>query len=144
MYITNMQYSEFLFQLFFNLKALYQKNLNIPNISFQQALTLAIIDESGLKMSRLSKMLGIDNSTTTRLIDGLEKKGLVRRRRDDFDSRSLKVFLTNDGEKIYTSIELQLEEISFEIEKQLNKKNREQIVEAGIALNWALSKKLYK
>jgi len=139
-----MQYSEFLFQLFFNLKALYQKNLNIPNISFQQALTLAIIDESGLKMSRLSKMLGIDNSTTTRLIDGLEKKGLVRRRRDDFDSRSLKVFLTNDGEKIYTSIELQLEEISFEIEKQLNKKNREQIVEAGIALNWALSKKLYK
>ena len=139
-----MQYSEFLFQLFFNLKALYQKNLNIPNISFQQALTLAIIDESGLKMSRLSKMLGIDNSTTTRLIDGLEKKGLVRRRRDDFDSRSLKVFLTNDGEKIYSSIELQLEEISFEIEKQLNKKNREQIVEAGIALNWALSKKLYK
>ena len=139
-----MQYSEFLFQLFFNLKALYQKNLNIPNISFQQALTLAIIDESGLKMSRLSKMLGIDNSTTTRLIDGLEKKGLVRRRRDDFDSRSLKVFLTNDGEKIYTSIELQLEEISCEIEKQLNEKNREQIVEAGIALNWALAKKLYK
>ena len=139
-----MQYSEFLFQLFFNLKALYQKNLNIPNISFQQALTLAIIDESGLKMSRLTKMLGIDNSTTTRLIDGLEKKGLVRRRRDDFDSRSLRVFLTKDGEKIYTSIELQLEEISFEIEKQLNKKNREQIVEAGIALNWALSKKLYK
>ena len=139
-----MQYSEFLFQLFLNLKALYQKNLNIPNISFQQALALAIIDESGMKMSRLTKILGIDNSTTTRLIDGLEKKGLVRRRRDDFDSRSLKVFLTNDGEKIYSSIELQLEEISFEIEKQLNKKNREQIVEAGIALNWALSKKLYK
>ena len=139
-----MQYSEFLFQLFFNLKALYQKNLNIPNISFQQAVALAIIDKSGMKMSRLSKMLGIDNSTTTRLIDGLEKKGLVKRRRDDFDSRSLKVFLTNSGEKIYTSIELQLEKISYEIEKQLNEKNKEKIVEAGIALNWALSKKLYK
>ena len=139
-----MQYSEFLFQLFLNLKALYQKNLNIPNISFQQALALAIIDESGMKMSRLTKILGIDNSTTTRLIDGLEKKGLVKRRRDDFDSRSLNVFLTNSGEKIYTSIELQLEEISCEIEKQLNEKNREQIVEAGIALNWALAKKLYK
>ena len=95
-------------------------------------------------MSRLTKMLGIDNSTTTRLIDGLEKKGLVKRRRDDFDSRSLKVFLTNSGEKIYTSIELQLEEISCEIEKQLNEKNREHIIEAGIALNWALAKKLYK
>ena len=139
-----MQYSEFLFQLFFNLKALYQKNLNIPDISFQQAVALAIIDKSGMKMSRLTKMLGIDNSTTTRLIDGLEKKGLVKRRRDDFDSRSLKVFLTNSGEKIYTSIELQLEKISYEIEKQLNEKNKEKIVEAGIALNWALSKKLYK
>ena len=139
-----MQYSELLFQLFYNLKALYQKNLNIPNISFQQALTLVMIDESGLKMSRLSKMLGIDNSTATRLIDGLEKKSLVNRRRDEFDSRILKVFLTAGGKKIYTSIELQLEQISYEIEKQLNEKDREQIVEAGIALNWALVKKLYK
>ena len=139
-----MQYSEFLFQLFYNLKALYQKQLKIPNISFQQALALVMIDEDGLKMSRLSKRLGIDNSTTTRLIDGLEKKGLAKRRRDKFDSRVLKVFLTSSGEKIYTSIELQIEEISNEIEKQLNEKNREQTIEAGITLNWAITKKLYK
>ena len=139
-----MQYSEFLFQLFLNLKALYQKNLNIPNISFQQALALAIIDESGMKMSRLTKILGIDNSTTTRLIDGLEKKGLVKRRRDDFDSRSLKVFLTNSGEKIYTSIEFELEKIGDKIENQNNLKTKEELAELGISLNWAIIRFLNK
>ena len=70
-----MNYSEFLFQLFCNLKTLYQKNLKFSSISFQQIITIANIDDDGLKMSSLSKTLGIDNSTGTRLIDGLETKG---------------------------------------------------------------------
>ena len=44
-----MNYSEFLFQLFCNLKALYQKNLKLPNISFQQILAIANIDDDGLR-----------------------------------------------------------------------------------------------
>ena len=50
-------------------------------------------------MSSLSKTLGIDNSTGTRLIDGLEKKGLVRRVRDKIDNRFLKFFLQTGEEK---------------------------------------------
>ena len=33
-----------------------------------------MIENSGVEMSYFSKKLGIDNSTATRLIDGLEKK----------------------------------------------------------------------
>ena len=86
-----MNYSEFLFQLFCNLKALYQKNLKLPNISFQQILAIVNIDDDGTEMSSLSKTLGIDNSTGTRLIDGLEKKGLVIRVRDKIDNRIFKI-----------------------------------------------------
>ena len=108
-----MQYSEFLLELFYNLKALYQKNLKFPNISFQQILAILMIDNRGMEMSSLSKKLGIDNSTATRLIDGLEEKKLVKRKRGVSDNRVIKVFLTNKGKKSYNSIELQLEKIGY-------------------------------
>ena len=139
-----MNYAEFLFQLFCNLKALYQKNLNIPGISFQQMLAIANIDDDGLEMSSLSKILGIDKSTGTRLIDGLERKGLVVRVRDNFDNRIVKIFLTNRGKKTYTSIDFELEKIGDEIESQINLKTKEELIESGISLNWVIIKHLNK
>ena len=130
--------------MFCNLKALYQKNLKLPNISFQQILAIAVIDDDGLEMSSLSKILGIDNSTGTRLIDGLEKKGIVRRVRDKFDNRIVKIFHTNIGKKIYTSIEFELEKIGDGIENQINLSTKEKLVELGISLNWAIIKRLNK
>ena len=139
-----MNYSEFLFQLFCNLKALYQKNLKLPNISFQQILAIVNIDGEGTEMSSLSETLGIDNSTGTRLIDGLETKGLVRRVRDKIDNRIVKIFLTNSGEKIYNTIEFELEKIGYEIENHINLKTKEELVELGTSLNWAIIKRLNK
>ncbi len=139
-----MQYSEFLFELFYNLKALYQKNLKFPNISFQQILAILMVDNSGVEMSYFSKRLGIDNSTATRLIDGLEKKKLVKRKRDESDNRVIKVFLTSGGGKIYNSIEIQLEKIGYLIEKQIDESSKGETIESGVSLNWAIIKQLNK
>lgn len=139
-----MQYSEFLFQLFYNLKALYQKNLRVPNLSFQQILAIAMVDDDGLEMSSLSKTLGIDNSTATRLIDGLQKKGMVKRVRDKFDNRILRIVLTDGGKSIHYLIQSQLKRIGCDIETQINSKAKEAIIESGISLNWALLKYLNK
>ena len=139
-----MQYSEFLFELFYNLKALYQKNLKFPNISFQQMLAILMVDNSGVEMSYFSKRLGIDNSTATRLIDGLEKKKLVKRKRDESDNRVIKVFLTSGGWKIYNSIEIQLEKIGYLIEKQIDESSKGETIESGVSLNWAIIKQLNK
>tara|TARA_S200000501_G_scaffold170810_1_gene160876 strand:- start:340 stop:759 length:420 start_codon:yes stop_codon:yes gene_type:complete len=139
-----MQYSEFLFKLFYNLKALYQKNLKFPNVSFQQILAVLMIDNSGVEMSYFSKKLGIDNSTATRLIDGLEKKKIVKRKRDELDNRIIKVFLTRGGEKMYTSVVVQLDKIGYLIEKQIDEKSKGDIIESGNSLNWAIIKHLNK
>ena len=137
-----MQYSEFLFKLFCGLKALYQKNLKISNVSFQQILAILMVDNSGVEMSFFSKKLGIDNSTATRLIDGLEKKKLVERQRDILDNRIIKVFLTKSGEKIYNSIEVQLEKIGYLIEQQLDENSKGGITESCVSLNWEIKKLL--
>ena len=144
LYITTMQYSEFLLELFYNLKALYQKNLKFPNVSFQQILAILMVDNSGMEMSSLSKKLGIDNSTATRLIDGLEEKKLVKRKRGVSDNRVIKVFLTNKGKIFYNSIELQLEKIGYSIETKIDVNSRGEIIESGISLNWAIIKQLNK
>tara|TARA_Y100000768_G_scaffold184785_1_gene138341 strand:+ start:219 stop:638 length:420 start_codon:yes stop_codon:yes gene_type:complete len=137
-----MQYNELLFGLFNNLKALYQKNLKFPNISFQQVLAISMIENNGVEMSYFSKKLGIDNSTATRLIDGLEKKKLVERKRNALDNRVIKVFLTKRGKKINDSIESQLEEIGYSIEKKLDENSKGEIIESGVSLNWAIIKYL--
>ena len=137
-----MQYSEFLFELFCSLKALYQKNLKLSNMSFQQILAILMVDNSGVEMSFFSKKLGIDNSTATRLIDGLEKKKLVERQRDILDNRIIKVFLTKRGEKIYTSIEVQLEKIGYLIEQQFDENSKGEITESCVSLNWQIIKLL--
>ena len=137
-----MQYNELLFGLFNNLKALYQKHLKFSNISFQQILAISMIEDSGVGMSYFAKKLGIDNSTATRLIDGLEKKKLVKRKRNALDNRVIKVFLTNRGKKINNSIEFQLEKISYSIEKQFDESSKGEIIESGMSLNWAIIKHL--
>ena len=137
-----MQYNELLFELFNNLKALYQKNLKCSNISFQQVLAISMIDNSGVEMSYFAKKLGTDNSTATRLIDGLEKKKLVKRKRNPSDKRVIKVFLSKRGKKINDSIEFQLEEIGYSIEKQFDENYKGDIIESGISLNWAIIKYL--
>tara|TARA_B100000900_G_scaffold226126_1_gene191943 strand:+ start:292 stop:711 length:420 start_codon:yes stop_codon:yes gene_type:complete len=137
-----MQYNELLFGLFNNLKTLYQKHLKYPNISFQQIIVISMIENSGVEMSYFAKKLGIDNSTATRLIDGLEKKKLVKRKRNTLDNRVIKVFLTNSGKKINNSIEFQLEKIGYSIEKQFDENSKGKIIESGISLNWAIIKHL--
>tara|TARA_Y100001970_G_C14129637_1_gene800937 strand:- start:790 stop:1209 length:420 start_codon:yes stop_codon:yes gene_type:complete len=139
-----MQYGELLSNLFFNLKALYQKNLKLQNASFQQLLVISLIEGDGVEMSAFSNKLGIDNSTTTRLIDGLEKKKWVKRKKSELDNRIIKVYLTPKGGEISKIIEGQLNKIGFLIEAEIDTVSRTEIIEAGISLNWAISKQLIK
>lgn len=48
-------------------------------------------------MSALSQMLGTDNSAVTRIIDRLEKSGLVERRSSANDRREYQVIITGEG-----------------------------------------------
>ena len=139
-----MQYGELISNLFFNLKALYQKNLKLSNASFQQLLVISLIENDGAEMSVLSDKLGVDNSTSTRLIDGLEKKNWVKRKKSKLDNRIIKAYLTPKGQEISKIIEGQLDKIGFLIESEIDAGLRGEIIEAGISLNWAISKQLIK
>ena len=71
-----MHMGELISSLFSNLQSLCRSNIILENASFQQIIGLLSIGCEGTEMSNLSLRLGIDNSTATRLIIGLEKKKL--------------------------------------------------------------------
>jgi DNA-binding MarR family transcriptional regulator len=54
----------------------------------------AILSAGGLSLKELSVQLGLAHSTTSGIVDRLEKKDLVARRVDDSDRRSSKIEAT--------------------------------------------------
>ncbi len=60
----------------------------------------ALRDQDGRRMGDLSMTTSIEVSTLTRLIDGMEKKGLVARRRDPQDARAIVLHATPAGRRL--------------------------------------------
>ena len=88
------------------------------DLTLSQSLILLYIPFDGITVSNLSQKLGIDISTKTRNIQRIEKKHLITRVPNLNDKRSIKVELSNRGEKIAGSVS---QDIQHNIEKIFQK-----------------------
>jgi len=66
-------------------------------ITHAQAGIILLLGKQELKMSDLGKLLGIENSAITQLVDRLENSNFVRRRMDPNDRRALLIAATPEG-----------------------------------------------
>jgi DNA-binding MarR family transcriptional regulator len=60
----------------------------------------ALRERDGRRMGDLSHTTSIDVSTLTRLVDNMEKKGLVERKRDPGDARAIGLYVTAAGKRL--------------------------------------------
>lgn len=60
----------------------------------------ALWAENGIRLSDLAERVALDGATLTGVIDRIEKVGLVERKGDPEDRRSIRVFLTEKGKEI--------------------------------------------
>jgi len=60
----------------------------------------ALREQDGRRMGDLSRTISIEVSTLTRLVDNMEKVGLVERRRDDGDARAVALHVTAAGRRL--------------------------------------------
>jgi len=60
----------------------------------------ALREKDGRRMGDLSETTSIEVSTLTRLVDTMEKKGLVDRRRDGEDARAVLLHVTPAGRRL--------------------------------------------
>lgn len=54
----------------------------------------------GLRVSDLSELMSIHPSTTSNMLDKLQRKGLIRRERATVDQRVVRLHLTAEGERL--------------------------------------------
>ncbi|MHC1712285.1 MAG: MarR family winged helix-turn-helix transcriptional regulator [Solidesulfovibrio sp.] len=66
----------------------------------QWVVLYRLFETQGLTQCGLGERTVKDKTTITRILDRLEAKGLVTRRRDLQDRRSQRIFLTSDGETL--------------------------------------------
>ena len=137
-----MTLGELLSSILINLQSIFKNNVNIKGLTFPKALALLIIPLDGIEMSMLSTKLGVDNSTTTRLIIGMETDGLVERKISKKDRRVICVFLTKSGEILYKELELRIDKVGVDLHKEMQHLDKHNIIEALTDLNWALIKKI--
>ena len=135
-----MIFGELLHLLFIDLNALLRKNVVIRGATFQQVLGITAIPYDGIEMTALSKVLGIDNSTCTRLILRLERKEWVKRISSKKDKRVNIVTLTSKGQNIQKTLDDQFYIIASKVENLFPLSKRETIVENLKLFRWNVSK----
>ena len=110
-----MKNAELLINLLTDLQSIFrEKNRNLP-FSLSQIILISSIPEQGIDMTSLSKKIGIDNSTTTRLIHNLQKKDIIIKSSNIEDKRSNILTLSKKGIEANKSIEENIEKFSKQI-----------------------------
>ena len=83
-----MNHGEFLISFLIDLQRIFRTKIVPKGLPYSQVQAIIIIPNDGIEMSKLSWTLGLDNSTVTRLIERLEVKGFVERKKNNADKRS--------------------------------------------------------
>jgi MarR family 2-MHQ and catechol resistance regulon transcriptional repressor len=79
------------------------------DISVTQCYALETLTEKGpMRSQALTELLMLDKSTTTRVVDALERKGYVERLPDAEDARALSLRITRSGRALYEKISREL------------------------------------
>jgi DNA-binding MarR family transcriptional regulator len=72
--------------------------MGIPPVSGSEARALIeLVQARGIAQGELAGLLGLEKSTVSRLAAGLERKGWVRRGRDEGNQRYVRLYLTAEG-----------------------------------------------
>jgi len=70
----------------------------VPQLSSSEARALIeLVKARGIAQGELASVLGLEKSTVSRLAAGLERKGWIRRGRDEGNQRYVRLYLTADG-----------------------------------------------
>lgn len=109
------------------------------DVTPQQAETLQLIAEKGaLSTSALALLLGIDSSTASRNLSGLEKAGFVSRKKGADDARQTDVKLTPKGKRAADSSLSKASQAFSSLVEKLPRSERGKIAEALEVLAKAL------
>ena len=139
-----MDFGELLKALLLDLQSLFRFQVSNPDLTLPQILLLSTISDEGVDMSSLSKQMGVDNSTMTRLIDVLIRNGWAIKYKNKKDGRVVMVEITKKGEVLQEEIDKNIDKFGYEIYNSISQEDREEVMEILTEFHWVLSKNLLR
>jgi DNA-binding MarR family transcriptional regulator len=78
---------------------------DIPAVSASEARALIeLVSARGIAQGELAGLLSLEKSTVSRLAAGLERKGWIRRGRDEDNQRYVRLYLTPEGRAVAAQV----------------------------------------
>ena len=139
-----MEFGELLKAFLLDLQSLFRFQVSNPDLTLPQILLLSSISDEGVDMSSLSKQMGVDNSTMTRLIDVLIRNGWAIKYKNKKDGRVVMVEITKKGEVLQDEIDKNIDKFGYEIYNSISLEDREEVMEILTEFHWVLSKNLLR
>ncbi len=139
-----MEFGELLKQFLLDLQRLFRSRITEGNLTLPQVLLMSCIPDDGIDMTSLARQLGVDNSTMTRLVDVILKRGWVYKTKNEQDKRINLLHLSEKGEHIQEIIEKKLEHLGIQVNNAVPIEDRDEVKEILSAFHWSLSKMLLK
>jgi len=105
-------------QLSFLVHGTLERLASEHGMSITQARLLGVLRDRTPTMKEVGRLLGLDKSSTTGLVDRAEARGLVARVPSETDRRAVRVHLTDDGRSLVSQVAGRFErEISTVLER---------------------------
>lgn len=88
------------------------ENAGLSGITPAQGMMIGILSTEGrMKVSEISRKMGLNNSTVSGIIDRLERQGIVERVRSEEDKRVVYISLAPDFAKVKSGMHPRIEEM---------------------------------
>lgn len=101
------------------------------DLSYNQYKTLLTIYDLGkCSLNRLSASLKVATSSTSEMVDRLEKAGLVKRKMDGADRRAVALSLTPRGEELLSRLQEGVMANYRRVMEKLSEEDRQRLVKA--------------
>jgi len=114
---------------------IYAEALADHDVTPPQLFLLSCLGQhDGQKPRDLAEQVCLDSSSMTGLLDRTERAGLVVRRPDPDDRRSLRIYLTDDGRSRLAALEPIIDEVQKKIQQEFFADYDEQQVQTFIQM----------
>ena len=135
-----MEFGELLKQFLIDLQSLFRTQFKKLDLTLSQIILTSSIPIDGIDMTTLSIKIGVDNSTLTRLIDILMKKGIVQKNRSSQDKRSYIISVTKKGELLQSKIEDEIDSFVSKLFRNTRLEDQEELKKSLSSFHWIVSK----
>jgi len=104
--------------------------------TFPQLSVISILAKNGKqKVSDISEKMGLSDSTVSGILDRLEQKGIIERKRNKDDRRVVKIYLSNGSQEIFQEFHRKREEYFARLLKELSEQEINDIINGLEILN---------